>query len=119
MVPGVPSKCPSPLRPRKQWIVLAGLVAVTAAADSGRRSQYTPRDKAFFLDDPTVQFVRPGLAIKVHSGAIASDGTISVTVGLADPQGLPLDRAGVTTPGAVSLSFIAAYIPPGQEQYIS
>src|SRR5207248_1633650 len=38
---------------------------------------------------------------------------------IADPVGLPLDKAGVTTPGAVNLSFIAAYIPNGQEQYVS
>ncbi len=38
---------------------------------------------------------------------------------VADPKGLPLDAAGITTPGAISLSFIAAYIPNDQEQYVS
>ena len=32
-------------------------------------------------------------------------------------RGLPLDRTGTYTPGAVSTSFIAATIPAGQEQY--
>ena len=36
---------------------------------------------------------------------------------MTDPQGLPLDRLGITTPGAVSVSFVAATIPKGQEQY--
>ncbi|MBZ5729316.1 MAG: OmcA/MtrC family decaheme c-type cytochrome, partial [Acidobacteriia bacterium] len=36
-----------------------------------------------------------------------------------DPKGLPLDLAGVQTPGAVSVSFVAAYIPKGQTQYFS
>jgi OmcA/MtrC family decaheme c-type cytochrome len=109
---------------RTKWIVFVTLLvlAVTAAtADSVRRravaQPYSPRDKAFFLDDPTVQFVRPGLKISVQSAAVAANGTMSVTFSITDPQGLPLDRTGVTTPGAVTLSFVAAYIPAGQEQY--
>jgi len=110
---------------KKQWVVFAGLLAVTAATGQSVRRRrpvaqpYTSRDKAFYLDGPTVQFVRPGLAITVQSAAIASDGTITAAVFIADPQGLPLDRTGVTTPGVVSLSFIAAAIPSGQEQYVS
>ena len=38
---------------------------------------------------------------------------------LTDPSGLPLDAAGVNTPGVVSLAFVAAYIPKGQEQYVA
>src|ERR1019366_10732390 len=49
--------------------------------------------------------------------AIASDGTITTTFTVADPGGLPLDIAGVTTPGPITLSYVAAYIPQGQEQY--
>jgi OmcA/MtrC family decaheme c-type cytochrome len=64
-------------------------------------------------------FVRPGLVITVNSSEIASDGTISTTFTLADPMGAPLDRLGVTTPGAVSLSFVAARIPMGQQQYVA
>src|ERR1039458_6322875 len=33
--------------------------------------------------------------------------------------GLPLDAAGVTTPGAVSLAYVASYIPTGQAQYVA
>ncbi|MBI4874693.1 MAG: OmcA/MtrC family decaheme c-type cytochrome [Acidobacteria bacterium] len=36
---------------------------------------------------------------------------------ITDPKGLPLDRAGIETPGAVSGSLILAYIPKGQTQY--
>ena len=42
-----------------------------------------------------------------------------MTYTLTDPQGLPLDAAGVTTPGAVSMAYVAAYIPKGQEQYVA
>ena len=40
-----------------------------------------------------------------------------MTYTLTDPNGMPLDAAGVTTPGTVSLSYIAAVIPNGQEDY--
>jgi OmcA/MtrC family decaheme c-type cytochrome len=50
---------------------------------------------------------------------ITSDGTITIDYTLTDPNGAPLDRSGVVTPGPISLSFLAAYIPKGQEQYQS
>ena len=102
-----------------QWRVTAivGLVAVSLA--SAPRRPYSPHEKAFFADDPTVEFVRPGLVIKINSAQIAGDGTIAVIYTVSDPAGLPLDSAGVTTPGTISLSFIAAVIPNNQEQYTS
>ncbi|HML15786.1 MAG TPA: OmcA/MtrC family decaheme c-type cytochrome [Bryobacteraceae bacterium] len=66
-----------------------------------------------------MDFVRPGLTITISSASIASSGAISVTYTLTDPSGLPLDAAGVNTPGAVSLTYFAAAIPKGQEQYVS
>jgi OmcA/MtrC family decaheme c-type cytochrome len=79
---------------------------------------FTRNQKAFYADHQLVAFVRPGLVIKIQSAQIAQDGTISTVFSLTDPEGLPLDRTGVTTPGAVSLNFIAAYIPQGQQQYV-
>jgi len=106
---------------RKLWIVvLASLAAGAAVGDSDhRRAQfYTPRDKAYFLDE-SVEFVNPGLTISIQSAAIAGDATITVAFTVSDPKGLPLDIAGVTTPGTISLSFLGATIPNGQEQYVS
>jgi len=106
---------------RKLWIIaLACLVVGVAAGDpTHRRAEfYTPHDKAYFLPE-SVEFVNPGLKIAVQSAAIASDGTISATYTVSDPTGLPLDTAGVNTPGTISLSFLAAAIPQGQEQYVS
>src|SRR5450631_834929 len=99
------------MRSKKLWIIVIACLAVGAAAgDPSRRGltaqPYTARDRAFFLDDATVQFVRPGLAIAVQSARVAGDGTISATFTVADPQGLALDRNGVSTPGPISLSFI-------------
>ena len=42
-----------------------------------------------------------------------------VTYTLTDPNGLPLDATGATTPGVISLAYVAAYIPKGQEQYVA
>ena len=106
---------------RKGFVVgrAVGLAAVlTSALTSASDPQpYTPRERAFFADAQTVQFVRPGLAIKIVSAQIAADGTITATVSISDPQGLPLDRGGVTTPGAVALSLVAAAILNGQTQH--
>ena len=109
------------MRSRKLWIIAFACLVVGAAAGdpSHRRGQvYTPHDKAYFLPD-SVEFVNPGLKIAIQSAAIASDGTITTTYTVSDPTGLPLDTAGVNTPGTISLSFLAAAIPKGQEQYVS
>jgi len=84
-----------------------------------KKTAFTPHDKAFYADSNTVNFVRPGLTITIVSTKIANDGTISVDYKLADPKGLPLDRDGIQTPGAIAVSFVAAYIPKGQTQYFS
>ena len=111
------------LRKRNLLIIIGLIAAVAAVADSVRLKQvkdpYGPHDQAYYLPKATVDFVRPGLTIKVLSAAIASNGAISATFMITDPQGLPLDITGVTTPGPVTLSFLAAYIPKGQEQYVS
>jgi OmcA/MtrC family decaheme c-type cytochrome len=101
----------------KRWI-LAVLLLVPALILSGDSEiGYGALSKARYASREVVNFVRPGLTIKINSAEIAADGTISTVFTVTDPKGLPLDRNGVTTPGAVAVSFVAAYIPNGQEQY--
>jgi OmcA/MtrC family decaheme c-type cytochrome len=57
--------------------------------------------------------------VKIVSASIGQDGTITARVNLTDPKGAALDRDGINTPGPVSMSLIAAYIPAGQKQYVS
>src|ERR1035438_3345812 len=71
------------------------------------------------LNGPTSSLGKTGVVVKIQSAAVAKDGTITVRATIVDSNGLPLDRLGVTTPGPVSMSFIAAYIPAGQTQYVS
>ena len=108
------------MRSRKLWIVALACLAVgVAAGDPTHRQRfYNPHQKAYFLPD-AVQFVNPGLVFAIQSASIAGDGTITVNFTISDPTGLPLDKAGVQTPGTISTSFLAATIPNGQEQYVS
>ena len=94
------------------WVVVA--VSLVGAQE---RRRFSPEEKAFYADAQTVQFVHPGLVITVTGATIAADGTITAQYTLADPSGLPLDSSGVTTPGTISTSFVAATLPNGQEQY--
>jgi len=81
--------------------------------------RFTSHDKAYYADPNLVNFVRPGLSLKIAGAEISADGVIKVRFKLTDPKGAPLDREGITTPGAVSVSFIAAYIPKGKTQYMA
>jgi OmcA/MtrC family decaheme c-type cytochrome len=87
-------------------------------SSSPQRHVFTRQEKAFFADPNVVNFVRPGLVLKITAATIATDGTISIAYTISDPQGLALDIAGVTTPGAVTLNFVASYIPAGGSDYI-
>jgi OmcA/MtrC family decaheme c-type cytochrome len=102
-----------------QVAAVLALLAASVALVSAPKEPYSPREKAFYADAALVDFVRPGLKITINSASTTNTGVISVTYTLTDPLGLPLDAAGVTTPGVVSLAYVAAYIPRGQEQYVA
>ncbi|MEO8028670.1 MAG: OmcA/MtrC family decaheme c-type cytochrome, partial [Bryobacteraceae bacterium] len=100
--------------------VAFGAVLLTALLGYAQREQvFTTRDKAFFADPKTVSFVRPGLVLKIVGTEVKADGSLRAHFTLTDPKGLPLDRDGIVTPGSVSTSFMAAYIPAGQTQYVN
>jgi OmcA/MtrC family decaheme c-type cytochrome len=107
------------------WLYLvvraAAFVALLSLCLTGqtKKHEYSRREKAFYADPALVDFVRPGLVITISAASISSSGAISVTYALADPSGLPLDAAGVNTPGVVSLTYVSSYIPKGQEQYVA
>ncbi len=98
-------------------IVLTGAFAVGLMSSS--TPPYTERDKAFYADEATVNFIRPGLNFTIVGHEIAADGTVRVRFKMTDPRGLPLDRTGVTTPGTVSTSFVLAKIPKDGQHYQS
>ncbi|MGC8792410.1 MAG: OmcA/MtrC family decaheme c-type cytochrome, partial [Bryobacteraceae bacterium] len=113
---------PSPVEWVSRFRTAIALVALIGAAvllSSSDTPVYTQKDKAFYADPNLVNFVRPGLVLKILSASIESDGTIKARFRITDPKGLPLDMDGVTTPGTVSVRLVAAYIPKGQTQYVA
>jgi OmcA/MtrC family decaheme c-type cytochrome len=105
-------------KPGVKTAAALAILAATVILSAAVARPFTRRQKAFYADPKVVAFVRPGLVIKITAASIAQDGTITVGFSVTDPQGLPLDRTGVQTPGAISLTFIAAHIPAGQTQYV-
>lgn len=102
--------------------LLAALGAAVGSAvllSSSDAPVYTQKDKAYYADPNLVNFVRPGLVVKILSASIESDGTIKARFKLTDPRGLPLEMDGVTTPGPITARLVAAYIPKGQTQYVA
>ncbi len=97
------------------------LMAIVGAflLSSADKPHFTRQDKAYFADPAVIDFVRPGLVVTITGASIASDGTIQAQFTVTDPQQLPLDINGVQTPGAVSTSFVAAYIPKGTGNYVA
>lgn len=97
-------------------------VPIWADLEGDKKEQplYTPHDRASYLSQDQVSFVRPGLKFTIQSVLIGeADLKIRVTFSITDDLGLPLDRLGIYTPGPVSTSFVAASIPKDQSQYVA
>ena len=105
--------------PATPWRVTAvlGLVAASLTSAPQQSHPYTRHERAFYADPALVNFIRPGLTIKINSASISSSGQIAVVYTVSDPSGLPLDASGATTPGTISLSYVAAVLPNGQDDY--
>jgi hypothetical protein len=106
----------------KQWKRYGQAAAIAAAVvmsltGQTKRHQFSPQEKAFYADATLIDFVNPGLTITVNSATIGSDGTITVAYTLTDPNRLPLDSTGATTPGTIRVSFVAAVLPNGTSDY--
>jgi OmcA/MtrC family decaheme c-type cytochrome len=113
-------RIPSSVFAAKRLALVWALIAVSVVLVSGaRKSNFSVHEKAYYAPQAIVEYVNPGLVFSIVSAKIATDGTISVDYKVADPQGLPLDIAGIQTPGAISPRFLAAYIPKGQSQFSS
>jgi OmcA/MtrC family decaheme c-type cytochrome len=93
-------------------VILGGFALVQAQNGTGKVNS-----RAAYLSPSQLNFIRPGLSIKVTGAEIASDGTITARFKLTDSKGQGLDREGIETPGAISVTLIAAYIPKGATQY--
>lgn len=121
---GVLTAGPTLSRFRKPFgtgVRLAAFAALLAFCLTGQtaKHRFSPRDKAYYADPALVEYVMPGLKIKINSAAIAPSGAITVNYALTDPNGQPLDATGQTTPGSIAVTYFASYIPQGQTQYVA
>lgn len=73
---------------------------------------YTADEAEYYLTADEISFIRPGLICTIQDITIPADRKPVVTFKLTDNLNQPLDRLGALTPGAVSTSFILAYLPP-------
>ena len=92
--------------------------AITAPANpSPSASRFKTTDLEYYLTTEDVQYVRPGLRIKVNSVTVGSDKRPVIDFNIYDDLDQPLDRNGKVTPGAVSLSFILAGYNTAERHY--
>lgn len=99
-------------------LVLAPVVFLNTAFAAKKRNPKVVDFNAN-LNGTTNALGKTGVVPKIQSASIAPDGTITVRATIVDSAGNSLDRLGVATKGPVSMSFICAYIPAGQSQYVS
>jgi OmcA/MtrC family decaheme c-type cytochrome len=94
--------------------VTRGLASVSDA-----RAALLPQQKEYWLSADEFDFIRPGLQVTVNSVTFDAGLHAIVDVTYTDDLGVPLDRAGALTPGAISMSFILAWWDPNARQYTS
>jgi len=90
---------------------LLSVVLVGFSARAIKQLNHTGFSKVNYLTREQLAFVRPGLVLTVQDVSV-NNRVVSVVYKINEPQGLPLDRLGVFTPGAVATNFVLAYLPP-------
>lgn len=108
-------------------VVIAMMFPVLAEGQGRRRSvapPQTPPAKSFapdqieaYLTANSLEYIRPGLKIKVNSITIGADRKPVADLTLTDDLDQPVDRLGKTTPGPISVSFILAWYDPATRSY--
>ncbi len=79
---------------------------------------YATSQAEHYLTAQQLAYIRPGFHVTVKSVTIGADRKPVVQVAFTDDLGQPLDRAGVLTPGTLSVSFILAWYDPVNIDYI-
>src|SRR5690242_14581996 len=107
-------------------LVVTGIAAITfptAPPQSHARTRavarYQSNEIEAYLEQTTLDYIRPGLKIKVNSVTIGADRKPVVDLTITDALDQPLDRLGQVTPGAISLSFVLSWFDPATRNYTS
>ena len=101
---------PSP-RPPARTIDPRGAAAAQA--------RYGPERVEHYLSTDDFVYVRPGFHIQINGITIPSDNRPLIDLTFTDDTGQPLDRNGVLTPGALSISPVLSWYDPKTRDYIS
>src|SRR5215471_6976957 len=88
------------------------VVSRVGATSTDPKVLYNAHEKEYWLSADEFDYVRPGFVITVNSVTINGNNQPVVDVSYTDGLGVPLDRAGVLTPGAISMSFILSVWDP-------
>lgn len=78
---------------------------------------FSTAQEEHYLTAQQIAYIRPGLNITVNSVVIGTDNKPVVDLAFTDEGGQPLDRAGVLTPGPLTISFILAWYDPAGRYY--
>jgi OmcA/MtrC family decaheme c-type cytochrome len=95
----------------------ASVGTTTAAPRAVPSHTYAPTAKEAYLATEVLQYIRPGLKIKVNSVTIGADRKVVADLSLTDDFDQPIDRLGKVTPGVVSISYILAWYDGAKRQY--
>ena len=90
-----------------------------AVPDVDPHQVYTKAQAEYYLSAKDMQWIRPGLNLTVDSVEIPADRHAVVELSFADDLGQPLDRAGVLTPGAISMSFILSWYDAEHRNFVT
>jgi OmcA/MtrC family decaheme c-type cytochrome len=116
---GSPMRIPHLAKTTTKLIALLAILAIAILTAGSTDFKRRITQKAFNVDAATVDFVRPGLTFSVTQADIKGDGTMTATVSVGDPKGLPLDKDGITTPGPVAINCTMAVLPNGSNDFVS
>jgi OmcA/MtrC family decaheme c-type cytochrome len=78
---------------------------------------YTKSETEHYLTAQQLAYVRPGLNVTINGVVIGADRKPVVDLTFSDDDGQPLDRSGVDTPGALSVSVILSWYDPAGRYY--
>jgi OmcA/MtrC family decaheme c-type cytochrome len=80
---------------------------------------YTAQQTESYLTAQQIAYIRPGLKVEIQNVTIGADNRPVVQLRFVDDLGQPLDRAGVLTPGTLSISFLIAWYDPVHIDFVN
>jgi OmcA/MtrC family decaheme c-type cytochrome len=115
------------LNSRIPWLTLIGMLVILICASLlvadgvlPKISKYSKVSAQALVDSQArLDYIRPGITLKILSATIGSDNSVKARFRIADPKGVPLDRDGIITPGPVTVRFMLAFIGKGTNRYIA